>query len=114
MDEEADGAMLIYVTAPDRARALGIATALLESRLIACANVIDGATSLYWWDGTINEAQEALLIAKTTATHVTGIIAKVKELHEYSCPCVVALPIRAGNPEFLQWIRTETSAAGAG
>ncbi|HXP96534.1 MAG TPA: divalent-cation tolerance protein CutA [Telmatospirillum sp.] len=109
MCEIADGEVLLYVTAPDRAKALGLARSLLEERLIACANVIDGATSLYWWEGKIEEAAEAVLIAKTTSCHISDIIAKIKTVHDYSCPCVVALPIVAGNPDFLQWVRTETT-----
>lgn len=108
MTESADGEVLIYVTAPDRQAALAIARSLLEDRLIACANVIDGATSLYWWDGAVEEAEEALMIGKTTSRRMPEVIAKIKELHAYSCPCVVALPIVAGNPDFLKWIQSET------
>ncbi len=104
-----NGEIMLYVTAPDHAAALAIARSLLEDRLIACANVIDGATSLYWWQGRIDEAREAVLIAKTTAGQMPKITARVLELHDYSCPCVVALPIVAGNPAFLQWIRDETA-----
>ena len=109
MAEDADGEVLIYVTASNRDAAMAIARALLAERLIACANVIDGATSLYWWQGVIEEAREVVLIAKTTARQVARVVAKVKGMHDYSCPCVVALPIVAGNPDFLQWIRSETA-----
>jgi periplasmic divalent cation tolerance protein len=107
--QNADGEVLLYVTGPDHAAALAIARSLLEERLIACANVIDGATSLYWWEGKIDEAQETVLIAKTTSGHIPDIITRVLKLHPYSCPCVVALPIVAGNPAFLGWIREETT-----
>jgi periplasmic divalent cation tolerance protein len=109
MSDSADGEVLLYVTSPDRAKALILARSLLEERLIACANVIDGATSLYWWDGKIEEAAEAVMIAKTTSLHVLEVVAKIKKIHDYSCPCVVVIPIVAGNPDFLQWIRTETA-----
>lgn len=100
---------LIYVTAPDRQAALKIARVLVEERLIACANVLDGATSLYWWEGRVQEEQEAVLIAKTGSDAVAAVIDKVKEIHDYSCPCVVAVPIAAGNPAFLDWISAETA-----
>lgn len=100
---------LIYVTAATRDEALGLARALLEARLVACANVLDGATSLYWWEGRIAEEREAVMICKTRSELVEAVIARVKALHSYSCPCVVAVPIAAGNPEFLAWIDGETT-----
>ncbi|MGE5506423.1 MAG: divalent-cation tolerance protein CutA [Actinomycetota bacterium] len=100
--------VLVYVTAGSREEAVKIARGLVESRLVACANVLDGATSLYWWEGAVQEEREAVLIAKTAAEKVEAVIARVKELHSYTCPCVVAVPIKAGNPGFLQWIEAET------
>ena len=102
---------LIYLTAPNRESALRIGRTLVENRLVACANVLDGATSIFWWDGAIQQDSEAVLIAKTTSDKVSEVIDKVREIHEYSCPCVVALPIGQGNPAFLDWISAETSAA---
>ncbi len=102
------GHNLIYVTAPNRGAALKIGRALVEQRLAACANVVDGATSVYWWDNRMQEDREAILIAKTRSDLVSAVVARVKELHEYSCPCVVALPIVEGNQAFLDWIDAET------
>ncbi len=99
---------MIYVTAPDREAALTLARALVGERLVACANVLDGATSVYWWEGKVCEGPEAVLICKTRAGLVDKVIARVRELHSYACPCVVALPIAAGNPAYLDWIRAET------
>ncbi len=65
-------------------------------------------TSLYWWEGAIEEGHEAVLIAKTTRDRLDALTAKVKALHEYSVPCVVALPVTGGNPAFLEWIGAET------
>ncbi len=103
---------LIYVTAPNRGSALKIGRMLVEQRLVACANVVDGATSIYWWDGNVHEEGEALLIAKTRSDLVSAVIARVKELHEYSCPCVVSLPIVEGNVAFLDWIDAQTVRSG--
>jgi len=99
---------MIYVTAASRDQALGLARALVEARLVACANVLAEATSVYWWEGAVHQAAEAVLIAKTRADLVEAVIAKVGELHTYSCPCVVALAVEAGNPAFLDWIDMET------
>ena len=100
---------LIYITAPNRDEAVKMARSLVESRLVACANVLEGATSLYWWEGKVQEDSEAVMICKTRTDLVETVIARVREIHPYSCPCVVALPISAGNPAFLDWIDAETS-----
>lgn len=102
---------LIYVTAANRDKALAIARKLVEERLVACVNVIDGATSLYWWEGAVQEEQEALLLAKTLSSNVSAVTRRVLELHDYSCPCVTALPLTGGNPAFLDWISAETIRA---
>jgi periplasmic divalent cation tolerance protein len=101
---------LVYVTAGSREEALLIARGLVEARLVACANVLDGATSLYWWEGEVQEELEAVMIAKTRSELVDAVIAKVRELHSYTCPCIVAMPIAAGNPAFLKWVEAETTA----
>ncbi len=101
-------ACFIYVTASNSEEARRIARALVEARLAACANVIDRVTSVYWWQGEVQEDDEAVLIAKTREDLVDDLTAKVKELHSYDCPCVVALPVTGGNAEFLDWIAAET------
>lgn len=63
---------------------------------------------MYWWEGTVHEDDEMALILKTRQDLVDRVIAKVKELHSYDCPCVVALPITGGNREYLEWISGET------
>ncbi|MBC7907856.1 MAG: divalent-cation tolerance protein CutA [Rhodospirillaceae bacterium] len=99
---------LIYITVPNRDDALSLARILVEERLVACANVLGSITSVYWWDGKVNEEAEVALIAKTRATLVDAVIARVKQAHSYDCPCVVSLPIETGNPAFLQWVSAET------
>ncbi|MBC7953894.1 MAG: divalent-cation tolerance protein CutA [Rhodospirillaceae bacterium] len=99
---------MIYVTAPNRDEALSLARMLVEERLAACANVLGPITSVYWWDGKLNEEAEVALIAKTRTDLVDSVITRVKQAHSYDCPCVVSLPIDAGNPAFLQWIAAET------
>ena len=84
---------------------------MVDERLAACANVLDGMTSLYWWQGVLEQASEAVLILKTRAELVERLTMRVRELHSYDCPCVVALPIAAGNPDYLAWIAGETEPA---
>ncbi|CAA7621761.1 divalent-cation tolerance protein CutA [Magnetospirillum sp. SS-4] len=100
---------LIYVTASGRDEALALARALVEARLVACANVLDGVTSLYWWDGKVQEEPEAVMICKTRSDLADAVVARVKDLHSYACPCVVAVPVSSGNPAFLAWIDAETA-----
>jgi periplasmic divalent cation tolerance protein len=98
----------VYITAKDKTQALAIGRVLVEERLAACINVLDGMTSVYWWEGTLEEASEAVLIAKTTEPRMPALIARVKSLHTYDCPCVVAWPIGTGNRPYLDWIKKET------
>ena len=99
----------LYITAGSTDEATRLARALVEERLVACANVFPGVTSLYWWEGAVQEGSEAVLVAKTGEERVEAVIARVKALHSYSCPCVVALPILGGNPDYLAWIGAEAA-----
>lgn len=101
-------ATMIYVTAGSHDEALSIGTTLVEERLAACANVLGDITSVYWWQGAMQEETEVALVLKTRTDLVERVTSRVKELHDYSCPCVVALPITGGNPDFLAWIAAET------
>jgi periplasmic divalent cation tolerance protein len=98
----------VYITTSDRDRARAIGRALVEERLAACVNIIDGMNSLYWWEGAIQDDHETILIAKTRAELVPKLTNRVKSLHRYEVPCIVALPILSGNPDFLKWIEQET------
>lgn len=103
-----EDARLIYITAPSHDEAVRLAQTLVGERLAACANVLGGITSVYWWDGKLNQDAEVALVLKTRADLVEALTARVRELHSYDCPCVVALPIDGGNPGFLAWIAAET------
>ncbi|MGB8275177.1 MAG: divalent-cation tolerance protein CutA [Alphaproteobacteria bacterium] len=103
--------VFVYVTAPSLDEARRIGRALVDERLAACVNIIDGMSSMFWWEGKIDEARETVLIAKTRASRVRAIVARVKKMHSYSCPCVVALKVEEGNPRFLEWIAKETDRA---
>jgi periplasmic divalent cation tolerance protein len=104
-------AMFVYVTASSREEALNIGRTLVGERLAACANIFDGVSSIYWWQGRLMEESEASLILKTTNDLIPALIVRVKQLHSYDCPCVVALPIAQGNPDYLDWIDKETVPA---
>ena len=101
---------ILYVTTADADTALRIGRTLVEARLAACANVLPGMTSVYWWEGKVEQAAEAVLVLKTRASLVDAATARIKALHPYACPCVVALPVEGGNPDYLDWLRWETAA----
>jgi periplasmic divalent cation tolerance protein len=98
---------LIYITVGSVAEARKIGRTLVEERLAACVNMIDGMQSLYWWEGKVQEDREVILLAKTTEERVQPLIQRVKALHSYECPCIVSLPISEGNPAFIDWIKAE-------
>ena len=106
-------ALFVYVTTGGRESALAIGRTLVEARLAACANVIDGMESVYHWEGKIEQAKEAVLIVKTRAALLDKLTDLVRRLHDYDCPCVVALPIVGGNPAYLDWISDETAEGDA-
>ncbi len=103
---------LVYMTAKDRQEAENIGRVLVESRLAACVNIVENMQSMFWWQGSAQSESEAVLMAKTRVSLVSKVNAKVKEVHSYDCPCVVAMPIIDGNLEFLDWIQNETEQAG--
>jgi periplasmic divalent cation tolerance protein len=99
---------LIYVTASSLDQAKSIGHQIVEERLVACVNILPHMTSIYRWQGKLEEAEEVVMIVKTTESLVERVISRVRELHSYECPCVVAVPIVAGDPDFLAWISRET------
>ena len=98
----------VYITTKNHDEALNIGRDLVSRRLAACINIIDKMHSLYWWNGEIQEDDETILIAKTTKDNIDALTNRVKVLHSYSCPCIVAFPIDNGNKDYLEWIQKET------
>jgi periplasmic divalent cation tolerance protein len=102
-------ARFVYVTCASAEQAEAIGRALVEERLAACANILPGATSIYRWEGKIAVDREAALVLKSRAELIAPLTARVKALHSYTVPCVVALPIESGNADYLAWIARETA-----
>ena len=100
---------MIYVTCGSVNEAREIGDAVVRERLAACANIIDPMTSIYRWEGEIQEGTETVLIVKTTADQVPALTDRVAALHSYDCPCIVGLPVDGGNQAFLDWIAGEIS-----
>ena len=102
-------AIAILCTVPDQALADRLAQALVEDRLAACVNALPGVTSHYRWQGKVERAAEVLLVIKTERARFDAVCEKVRALHPYAVPELIALPIGAGAPDYLAWL-TENSA----
>lgn len=101
---------MVYMTAGDREEALRIGRALVAEKLAACVNILGPTTSIYQWQGSVEESSEVAFVAKTTIDRMESLQRRVQDLHSYACPCIVAMPIEAGLPAFLDWIVDETRA----
>lgn len=99
---------VVFVTAPVK-DAEQLARPLLEERLVACVNIIPKVGSLYWWQGRIERGEEALLVMKTSEALVERLIERVKALHAYEVPEVIALAVEAGNQAYIEWALGEAT-----
>lgn len=104
----------VLMTAPDAETGESIGRRLVEERLAACANVISGVTSVYWWEGAVQRDSEALVIMKTRASVVEALAERVVALHPYEVPEVLALPVLGGFEPYIDWVRRETGPRSAG
>lgn len=100
---------LVYITIDSYKAAEDLGKKLVEENLAACVNILPVMTSFYRWQGEIETAAETVIIAKTRTSLIDRLTLRVKSLHSYTVPCVVAVPIDGGNPDFLRWIEQETA-----
>ncbi len=96
--------VVLFITCAHYNEADKIANELLNGKLIACANILLHSESVFWWQKKINRASEIVIIAKSTTAKINAVIKKVKQLHSYKVPEIIALPIIAGSAEYLDWI----------
>jgi periplasmic divalent cation tolerance protein len=102
--------IVIFVTVGSQDEAERIAEALVAEHLAACVNVVGPLRSIYWWEGRLQRDQELLLLIKTRAALFAGVEQRVKQLHSYQTPEVIAVPIAAGSAEYLRWLGAGFSA----
>ena len=100
--------IVILVTAKDLAQGRKIARHLLEKKFIACANIVSGVESHFWWEGKIDQSSEVLLVMKTRKVLFSQIAKAVKKVHTYSVPEIIAVPLAAGEKRYLAWLNEET------
>jgi periplasmic divalent cation tolerance protein len=103
-----DTVLWVYVTAADAEEARRIGRALVQEHLAACVNILPGHTAIYRWQGKLEEAEETAFVAKTTAARFEAMRARIRALHSYDLPAIVALPAADGDAEFLDWVRTQS------
>lgn len=100
--------LIVFVTTPNNEEAARIADALVSERLAACVNIVPAIESVYRWEGKVTRDREALMIIKTTDERYAELEPRVKELHSYSTPEVIALRIERGSDDYLEWLRDST------
>ena len=96
--------IVVFVSVGNREEASHLARVLVEERLAACVNLLPAIASTYWWRGQIEQADEVLLVMKTRQDLLELLTARVRALHSYAVPEVIAVPIIGGNPDYLAWI----------
>ena len=102
-------AHLVFCTCPDPASARRIADAVVGERLAACVNLIPGLVSVYRWQGKVEQADETLLLIKTTQDRLPALTARLTELHPHELPEVLAVEADAGLPAYLRWVAEQTT-----
>jgi periplasmic divalent cation tolerance protein len=101
-------AVQVITTTDSRAEAERLARLLVEARLAACAQVGGPITSTYWWEGEVEVAEEWMVIVKTAADRLDGLVERLGSEHRYTLPEITATPIVAGSAAYLSWIHQET------
>ena len=105
-----DNFIIIFVTAKDRTEAEELSQSLLNDRLIACSNIVYPINSFFYWSNKIDRAEECLIIMKSRLDLFAAVVEKVKGLHSYEVPEVLALPIVDGSKDYLDWMNTVLKA----
>jgi periplasmic divalent cation tolerance protein len=100
--------IIVLVTASSQDEAAKIGSALVDEHLAACVNIIPEIHSLFFWEGRTQDARETLLICKSRRQLLETLILRVKGLHSYTVPEILALPVVGGSPEYLSWLREST------
>ena len=104
-------AVIVYTTYPSLVEAEQAGRALVEKRLCACVNILPGMISHYWWEGKIDRGEEAVMLIKTRASLTEAVSAAVKEMHSYTTPAILTIPLESVDPAYHAWIVAETGGS---
>ncbi len=107
-------AILVFVTTPSKREAQQIMKVMLTRRLIACANILGPIESEFWWKGKVHKANEFLVLMKSNRKLFTELSKAIKEMHSYTVPEVLAVPVVAGLQSYLGWLDTTLTAPDEG
>ncbi len=109
MDGLAGGWIIVFITVSNTEEGIRIARTIVGEKLAACVNIVDNVRSIYWWEGRVEESDEAILIVKTRVELFNKLVERVRELHSYSVPEIIALPILTGYREYMDWLDSSVS-----
>ncbi|MGK7345952.1 MAG: divalent-cation tolerance protein CutA [Candidatus Nitrospinota bacterium M3_3B_026] len=98
------GKLVVFITTSSEDEAKSIATILVNERLAACVNIVPVVRSIYIWEGKVQDDRETLLIAKTSEERFAALKKRATDIHSYTTPEIIALPIEAGSGKYLEWI----------
>lgn len=106
------GVRIGLCTFPDRETAIAVARTLVDERLAACVNLLPDTLSIYRWEGEVEQAEEVLAVIKTTEARLPTLMARLRALHPYDCPELIALDAVAGLPAYLDWVQASCAPTG--
>ncbi|QLJ52811.1 MAG: Periplasmic divalent cation tolerance protein CutA [Candidatus Fermentimicrarchaeum limneticum] len=98
--------LLVYITFPSRKEAERIGRILVEEKLARCVNIIPHMKAIFLWEGKLENARECVLLAKTAETKYAKLERRVKQLHSYDLPCILALKVERGYKSFIDWVES--------
>ncbi len=99
--------VILYIVFPSLEAAQRAARLAVEKKLIACANILPPITSIYQWEGKIEESQEYIALFKTLKSKVNDTTELIAANHQYQCPCIIELPIESGHEPYLAWMERQ-------
>jgi periplasmic divalent cation tolerance protein len=108
------GPLLVLSTAPSAEEGVNIGRRLVEEHLAACVNVLPGARSIFFWDGRVQEADEAVLLIKTEGERYPALERRILALHSYSVPEVLAVSVATGSAAYRAWLRESVASVEGG
>jgi len=108
MKKQVGQVLVILVTAENQKEARRIGEGMVNAKLAACANIVPGIQSIYRWKGKVVKAQEVLIILKSTRPRYRALEKAIKAMHTYETPEIIALPVKEGLDQYIEWVRSET------
>ena len=103
--------MMFFVTTPNKKTAMELAQKIVTKKIVACANIVENVTSIYWWEGKINTDEEVMMLLKTTQNKSEELIKYIQNHHPYEVPECVGIKITGGSKPYLDWLYDSTGGS---